>query len=80
MTANDLLGIIYTNGNFTILQGYFITKNEKKQEERREIMERVKKPAIVCESAKGIADRITKMIKGQIQGPKRVVYICGKGE
>lgn len=43
-------------------------------------MERVKKPTIVCKSAKEIADRIMKMIKGQIQGPKRVVYICGKGE
>jgi len=56
---------MYVNGNFTILQGYFITKNEKKQEERREIMAREKKPAIVCKSAKEIADRIMKMIKAR---------------
>ena len=43
-------------------------------------MECDKKPVIVCKSAKEIADRIMKMIKGQIQRPKRVVYICGKGE
>ncbi len=31
---------MYVNGIFTILQSYFITKNEKKQEERKEIMTR----------------------------------------
>lgn len=41
-------------------------------------MERAKKPVIVCKSAKEIADRTMKIIKGQTQGPKRLVHIVQK--